>query len=170
MPRRRMLTKKALYDDPWNAVYLPLPANAPANLLEAARFAAYLVCCNTHPETEHGGGFFDTSDPHLGPVARTRSRIDNYVHALARFQELEARLPAPTSLRACVARPIRISASRCERRRSSARLPYDFRLLAERSTGSARGCMKTPEDLVSTQQKKRGRNLSEFLMRVSSIP
>jgi hypothetical protein len=62
-----MLTKNALYDDPWNAVYLPLPANAPADLLESARFAAYLVCCNTHPGTAHGSAFIDPSDPHLSP-------------------------------------------------------------------------------------------------------
>jgi hypothetical protein len=52
---------------------------------------------NTHPETAHGSAFIDPSDPHLSPVARTRSRVDNYAHALARFQELGARLPAATS-------------------------------------------------------------------------
>jgi hypothetical protein len=33
----------------------------------------------------------------------------------------------------------------------------------------ARGCVKTPKELISTQQRNRGRCLSEFLMRASSI-
>ena len=71
-----MLTKKALCDDLWNAVYLLLPADSSADLLEDARFAAYFVCCNTHPETAHGSAFIDPSDPHLSVAARNDERSD----------------------------------------------------------------------------------------------
>jgi hypothetical protein len=79
--------------DPWTAIYWPLPDDATPAFLDRVRDIAYNLCCYSHPDAPPRRHFFSAWDPDPNSVACNKSQAENFAYALARFQELDARLP-----------------------------------------------------------------------------